>query len=51
MFHELVFTLNLDLEISSHLGRVIIIIYFYIYLKALNSFSLMNYTQALLINL
>jgi hypothetical protein len=43
MLHDLVFHLNLDLEISNQLGMVTIITLFHL-LKALNPFPSMNYT-------
>jgi hypothetical protein len=47
---DLLFHLNLDLEIFNKLGMIIIITLFYI-VKALSLFHSMNYTQTLLINL
>jgi len=47
---DLLFHLNLDLEIFNELSIVIIITLFYI-VKALSLFHSMNYTQTLLINL
>jgi hypothetical protein len=43
MLYDLVFHLNLDLEIFNQLAMVTIIILFHI-LKALSSLLLMNYT-------
>jgi len=50
ILYDLIFHLNLDLEIFNELGMVIIIILFYI-VKALSLFHSKNYTQALSINL
>jgi hypothetical protein len=44
--YNLAFHLNQELKISNELGMIIIIILFHL-LKALNSFPLMNYSQAL----
>jgi hypothetical protein len=49
MLYDLVFHLNLNVEISNQLDMVIIITLFHL-LKALSLFSSMNYIQALSIN-
>jgi len=51
MLYDLVFYLNLYLRISNQLGMVVIIIFYFYFLKTLSSFTSMNYTQTLSINL
>jgi hypothetical protein len=50
MLYNLVFYLNLDLEISKQLSMVTVITPFHL-LKVLNSLLLMNYSQSLSTNL